>query len=284
MRHEEASRTTQRPALLRAAHQILDAEPKIHDDPLAVGLTPEASVESIRANERLIRGSDCMLLRSAFVLRARYAEDCLAAAALAGVSQYVILGAGMDTFAYRQPEHARAMRIFEVDHPSTQAAKRGCLAKRGLRTPANLAFVALDFEHDRLEQGLAAAGFDASKPTFFSWLGVLQYLTQPAIEETLRLIASFARGSAVTFSFCVPDDLLSGEDLDLATQVAVACAGRGEPWLSRHRAEEVSALATRLGFSSGLHLTAEAAGLRYFRGRSDGLRAPRYAQLFTATV
>src|SRR5438105_18537 len=147
MRHEEASRTTQRPALLRAAHQILDAEPKIHHDPLAVGLTPEASVESIRANERLIRGSDCMLLRSAFVLRARYAEDCLAAAALAGVSQYVILGAGMDTFAYRQPEHARAMRIFEVDHPSTQAAKRGCFAKRGLRTPANLAFVALDFEH-----------------------------------------------------------------------------------------------------------------------------------------
>jgi methyltransferase (TIGR00027 family) len=188
MHHDEASRTTQRPAVLRAAHQILDDDPKIHADPVAVGLTPESSAEAIRVNASLIRSRDYTLLRSAFVLRARYAEDCLAEAALGGVCQYVILGAGLDTFAYRQPEYARAMPIFEVDHPASQTWKQGCLARRGIVTPANLAFVAVDFERDRLAECLAAEGFDASKPAFFSWLGVVQYLTKPAIEDTLERV------------------------------------------------------------------------------------------------
>jgi len=284
MRHDEASNTTQGPARLRAAHQILDHDPKIHVDPIAVGLTPESSVDSIRADEPLIHSRPYTLLRSAFVLRARYTEDCLAEAALGGASQYVILGAGLDTFAYRQPDYARAMRIFEVDHPATQAWKRGCLARRGIVPPENLAFVAVDFERDGLAESLAADGFDASKPAFFSWLGVVQYLSEPAIEATLRFIVGLAPCSAITLSFCVPDDLLGGADLELAMQCVVTCAARGEPWLSRHRPGDLHAMATRLGFSSTRHLTPETAAHRYFHGRSDGLRAPRYAQLFTATV
>jgi len=284
MRHDEASNTMQGPARLRAAHQVLDHDPKIHVDPIAVGLTPESSVDSILAAEPSIRSRPNTLLRSAFVLRARYAEDCLAQAARAGVSQYVILGAGLDTFAYRQPDYARAMRIFEADHPTTLVWKRACLARRGLVPPANLAYVAVDFERDRVAERLAAQGFDASEPAFFSWLGVVQYLSDPAIEATLRFIAGLAPGSAVALSFCVPDELLEGEDLELARQIAATCAARGEPWLSRHRPGDLNALATRLGFSSASLLSPEAAEQRYFLGRSDGLRAPRYTQLFNAKV
>jgi len=282
MRHDEASRTAQRPALLRAAHQVLDDDPKIHIDPVAVGLTPESSIESIRANETLIRSADANLLRSGFVLRARYAEDCLAEAVRTGVSQYVILGAGLDTFAYRQPDYAKAMRIFEVDHPSSQIWKRDCLAAKGVALPSNLAFVAADFERDRLVDKLAQCGFDASAPAFFSCLGVAQYLTARAIEATLRFVAGLAPGSAITLSFYLPDELLAGEDLELTRQLVRIGADKGEPWLSRHRPQELRAIAGDLAFSSAFHLTPEAASTRYFRGRKDGLRAPRAMQLFTA--
>ena len=284
MQHDEASNTTQGPARLRAAHQVLDHDPKIHVDPVVVGLTPESSADSIRADEASLRSRPLSLMRSAFVLRARHAEDCLAEAAVAGVSQYVVLGAGLDTFAYRQPHYATAMRIFEVDHRATQAWKRGCLARRGIVPPPNLTFVAMDFERDRLAERLRDKGFDVSRPAFLSWLGVVQYLSGPAIEAMLRFIARLARGSAVTLSFCLPDDLLAGDDLEVARRCANACATRGEPWLSRHRPEDLSAMAVGVGFSSTWHLTPETAAGRYFRDRSDGLRAPRYSQLLTATV
>ena len=284
MRHDKPSRTMQRPALLRAAHQILDDDPKIHLDPVAVGLTSESSVESVRAQESLLRSWECVLLRSGFVLRARYAEDCLAEAVHAGASQYVILGAGLDTFAYRQPAYASALRIFEVDHPASQASKRTCLAAKTIQPPENLSFVAVNFERERLEDKLADHGFDTTVPSFFSWLGVVQYLTAPAIEATLGFVASLAPGTAVTFSFYLPDELLAGEDLELTRQLATIGADKGEPWLSRYRPEDLRVIATRLGFSSTHHLTPETANRRYFQGRNDGLRAPRSVQLFTAKV
>lgn len=284
MRPGEASRSAQFTALLRAAHQVLDDDPKIHVDRVAVGLTPESSLEQIRANEALFRRPINVIRRSTFVLRARFAEDRLAEAATKGVSQYVILGAGLDTFAYRQPAYARKLRIFEVDHPASQAWKRDCVARRGITLPPNLAFVAVDFERDRLAEQLARAGFEASAPTFFSWLGVVQYLRQPAIEKTLRFVAGLAPRSEITLSFCVPDDLVTGEDLELVRQGAAMWADREEPWLSRHQPEDLGALATRLGFSSTYHLSPEVAAHRYFRSRRDGLRAPQCVQLFSATL
>jgi methyltransferase (TIGR00027 family) len=284
MRPGEASRTAHWTALLRAAHQVLDDDPKIHVDRVAVGLTPETSPEEIRANEALFRQRVNVLRRSAFVLRSRFAEDRLAEAAANGVSQYVVLGAGLDTFAYRQPAYARKLRIFEVDHPASQAWKQDCLARRGIALPPNLAFVAVDFERDRLAEHLARAGFEASAPAFLSWLGVVQYLGEPAIEETLRFVAGLAPRSAITLSFCVPDDLLSGEDLEVARRGVAICAAQDEPWVSRYRPEDLGALATRLGFSSTDHLTPEVAAHRYFRNRRDGLRSPQHSQLFTAAV
>lgn len=284
MRPGEASRTIQRPATLRAAHQLLDDEPRIFVDPLAVGLIPEASIESIRADEPLLRNSEFTLLRSTFVLRARYTEDCLAERARDGVAQYVILGAGLDTFAYRQPAFAKGLRIFEVDHPATQAWKRQRISARGIAAPANLRFVPVDFERERLGECLAAHGFGGAEPAFFSWLGVVMFLTAQALEATLRFVASLPRGSGIALSFNPPDESLEGEHLELARQSVIRCASRGEPWLSRHRPGELCAIAARSGFSSTYHLTPELAADRYFANRRDGLRAPRHEQLFVASV
>jgi methyltransferase (TIGR00027 family) len=284
MLHTEASRTTLRPALLRAAHQLLDDDPKIFVDPLAVGLIPEAATEAIHADAALIQSSRYQLLRSIFVVRARYAEDCLADAVRGGVTQYVILGAGLDTLAYRQPGYAESLQIFEVDHPATQAWKRSCLAARGITIPRNLRYVAVDFEHDNLAQRLAESGFDTGRSAFFSWLGVVQYLDGVAIEATLRYIAGLPRGSAITLSFAVPRDLLEGEDLALAEESIKRGLSLGEPWLSLYRPSELRALAERAGFSQAEHLAPEAARARYFLDRKDGLRAPHHEQLLLARV
>jgi methyltransferase (TIGR00027 family) len=284
MLHAEASRTTWRPALLRAAHQLLDDDPKIFVDPLAVGLIPEASAETILAETALIRSPRYELLRSVFVLRARYAEDRLAEAVGDGVAQYVILGAGLDTFAYRQPGYARSLRIFEVDHPATQARKHQCLAARGIPRPPNLRYVSGDFERDDLAQRLAAGGFDPRRAAFFSWLGVVQFLSAQAIEATLRFVAGLPRGSAIALSFAVPCDVLEGEHLELAEHSIESCASRGEPWLSLYRPDELRAAALRCGFSEADPLAPESAGERYFSNRRDGLRAPRHEQLLTARV
>jgi methyltransferase (TIGR00027 family) len=282
--HKEASRTTQRPALLRAAHQLLDDDPKIFVDPLAVGLIPEASAEAIFADAALMHGRPYQLLRSVFVVRARYAEDCLAEAVRDGVGQYVILGAGLDTFAYRQPAYARQLKIFEVDHPATQAWKRTRLAAQGITPPRNLRYVAVDFERDNLERRLAESGFSTRRPAFFSWLGVVQFLSAPAIDATLRFVAGLPRGSAITFSFAVSHDLLDGEHLELARYSVESCASRGEPWVSLHRPGELRVIAERAGFSESEPLGPEAVGERYFSNRTDGLRAPRHEQLLTARV
>jgi len=284
MLHDEASRTTWRPALLRAAHQLLDDDPKIFVDPLAVGLIPETSAEAIFADASLMHSDRYQLLRSVFVLRARYAEDCLAEAVREGVGQYVILGAGLDTFAYRQPRSVRGLEIFEVDHPRTQAWKRDCLAARGIPTPRNLRFVAADFERDSLGRRLVGNGFDPRRPAFFSWLGVVQFLSVPAIEATLRFVASLPRGSAITLSFAVPCGFLDGEHRELAEYSIESCASRGEPWLSLLRPEELRVVAEAAGFSHSHYLSPGAAGERYFSNRRDGLRAPRHEQLLTARV
>jgi methyltransferase (TIGR00027 family) len=284
MLHDQASRTTWRPALLRAAHQLLDDDPKIFVDPLAVGLIPETSAEAIFAEAALIHSRPYQLLRSVFVVRARYAEDCLAEAIADGVGQYVILGAGLDTFAYRQPAYARQLEIFEVDHPRTQAWKRDRLAARGIPMPRNLRYVAVDFERDNLARRLAESGFSTRRPAFFSWLGVVQFLSVPSIEATLRFVAGLPRGSAITLSFAVPHDLLDGEHLELAEYSIESCASRGEPWLSLYRPGELRALAQQAGFSDSEHLDPAVAAGRYFANRSDGLRAPRHEQLLTARV
>jgi len=271
-------------AIARAAHQVLDHEPRILHDPIAIGLAEGCSREEILAAAPDHRTPIALLLRSAFVLRSRFAEDCLRSAVERGIRQYVILGAGLDTFAYRQPAWARELVIFEVDHPSSQEYKRERLTASRIEIPANLCFCPCDFEQQSLEEALAAISFDRRATTFFSWLGVTQYLTREAIETTLRFVASLPHGSEIVLQFVVPQDHLSGIDAEVSLFAASGAAMRGEPWITRIDPEDCETWLGKLGFSKVIRLTQEDAQRRYFHGRRDGLRVYRVSELMDAIV
>src|ERR1017187_3525578 len=197
-----ASKTALRVAIRRAAHQIME-QPRILDDPIAVRLLgPGFARDMERASHRVARD-----FRAFMAARSRYAEDRLAEAVHEGVAQYVVLGAGLDTFAYRNPYPS--LRVFEVDFPATQEWKRAMLAEADIALPAELTFVPLDFERHTLAEGLAEAGFDSSAPTFFGWLGVVPYLTLTAFRATLGAIAQLPAGTAVSFDYALAPETLS---------------------------------------------------------------------------
>ena len=280
----KASSTAALTAMLRAAHQLIDGEPRIVDDPIAVGLVDDAARELIAARRAELFSPALMVPRAAVLLRSRYAEDLLAQAVGGGMGQFVILGAGLDTFAYRQPAFAQRLQIYEVDHPATQAWKRELLAAAGIRVPDNLHWAPIDFEQQTLAATLLGAGFDSLRPAFFSWLGVTQYLTLVAIDATLKVVAALPSPSTVVVSFMLPDVDLPSEEAAAARAVAEDAATTGEPWLTRIRPEELAARLARLGFREVVRLTPEEANARYFAGRHDGLRAPHAAQLIRATT
>lgn len=284
MEAQKASDTAALMAILRAAHQLIDDEPRIVHDPIAIGLVDDATREHIAARRAELLSPGLMIPRAAVLLRSRYAEDLLAQAVEDGVSQFVILGAGLDTFAFRQPAFGRRLQIYEIDYPATQAWKRERLAAVGIEVPDNLHWAPIDFEQQTLSTGLLGAGFDASRPAFLSWLGVTQYLTLPAIDATLRVVAALPSPSTIVLSFMLPDADLPPEEAAAARTVAKDAATAGEPWLTRIRAQELSARLSRLGFREVVHLTPEEANARYFAGRQDGLQAPRVAQLISATT
>jgi methyltransferase (TIGR00027 family) len=270
-------------AICRAAHQLLDW-PRIFDDPLAVGLVPEASEYAILGTVDGQRAPLATLLRALFAFRSRFAEDRLAAAALRGIRQYVLLGSGLDTFAWRQPAYARHMRIFYVDHPSSLAWTTAQFARRGLSTPANLTFVAADLEARELALALDQHGFEREVSAFCSVLGLTQYLSREAVKALLRFAASLSMDSEIVLSFVPPDDDLEGEELIAAIHSVELTKTMGEPWLTRLRPSEAFGLLTSLGFGEVFHLTPKRAQQRYFAGRNDMLRAPRFEQLMAATI
>jgi methyltransferase (TIGR00027 family) len=284
MEPRKVSNTAALTAMLRAAHQLIDDEPRIVEDPIAVRLVDDAAREHIRAQRAALFSPALLVPRAAVLLRSRYAEDLLAQAVARGVDQFVILGAGLDTFAYRQPSFARRLQIYEIDHPATQAWKRERLSAAGIAVPDNLHWAPIDFEQHTLAAGLRGAGFDASPPAFFSWLGVTQYLTLPAIDATLRVVAALPSPSTIVLSFMLPDVDLPSEEAAAARTVAKDAATTGEPWLTRIRPEELAARLVQLGFREVVHLTPQEANARYFAGRQDGLRAPHVAQLMSAST
>ena len=250
---------------------------------MAVGFIDGTSEREILDNREGFRSPFLSGLRSSFVLRNRYAEDCLAESPTS-VGQYVILGAGLDTFAYRQPPSAKHLRIFEVDHPATQRWKRERLAKVGIEPPPNLVFAPIDFERSSLAHGLGDATFDAEIPTFFSWLGVTQYLTVQAINQTLEYVASLPASSQIVFTFVLPDEALGPDDAQANAIGSSVAAARGEPWITRLEPRSLSIRLQSLGFSSTFHLTPADAQTRYYSGRTDGLPVPSIEQLMRATV
>ena len=286
MEQRSKSITAEVVTIQQALHQTLDAAPKILDDPIApllidtAGEIYQATMAFNEAASRLVKWP----FRTIFNMRSRYTEDCLAESLDRGVHQYVILGAGLDTFAYRQPKWARALRIYEVDHPASQEFKRARLAAAQLTVPENLVFAPIDFETTSLREGLTAARLDFGAKTFLSLLGVTQYLTAPAIDELFQFERSLPPGSEIVFEIIVPDDLMPANEVTVFAAAASSAAQRGEPWLTRLRPIELQSKLTGLGFAQVTHLAPDSANERYFRGRSDALAAWSGAQMMRAIV
>jgi len=286
MNEEHPSLTAEGALIMRALHQMLDDEPKVLDDPIApqlINLESEFYKSRLELLERL-PVSLKMRVRSGFVMRSRYTEDCLLESFGNGVRQYVLLGAGFDTFAWRQPPWAASLQVFEVDHPATQRWKFERFAALGISVPANVSIVPVDFEKISLADGLSTAGLNLTAPAFFSALGVTQYLSEEALDLTLTFILSMPRTSEIVFSFVLPDHALPADEAGLAAAFAAQFASIGEPWLTRFVPAQLAAKLTAMGFSRVVYLSPNEADRRYFRDRSDGLDAWSMEQMMRAIV
>ncbi len=265
MLQAQPSRTAQRVALRRAAHQLLD-EPRVFDDPLAVAIADGESERPPEAQQPHSRA-----LRAFIAVRSRYAEDQLAIAIERGVRQYVVLGAGLDTFAYRNPFQALGLRVFEVDHPATQEWKRARLDEAYIPVPKDVTFAAVDFEHESLEEGLLRTCFDQQHPAFFSWLGVTPYLSRTAFDATMHFIASLPSGSGVVFDYALERSLLSPQQQLALDALSARVARAGEPFQLFFNPRELNGDLARWGFGWIEDLGCDQINARYFAGRADGL-------------
>jgi methyltransferase (TIGR00027 family) len=282
VREAQASETAVLPAVLRAAHLVLDGTPKIFSDSIATSLLEEWSTSQILERQAVLQSPVMRHLRSMLVVRSRLAEDELHKAVDAGASQYVLLGAGLDTFGFRLPPWARSLRIVEVDHPASQEFKRDRVNRAALAISANLDYCAIDFEATTLEEGLRRSPFDPTVPTYFSWLGVIPYLTHPSIEATLGFVSALPAPATIGFTFVVPDASLTGIDLEASELSAKGAGARGEPWLTRVELAALKPWLTDLGFDRVEHITPQVCGERFYRGRTDGLSPPVVEQFATA--
>jgi methyltransferase (TIGR00027 family) len=283
MKQTRPSRTGELTAVMRAIHQTVDDEPKILSDPIAPRLVDTVGDDDEWLTS-LLSHHFAIQWRAGFLIRNRYAEDCLAECVERGLQQYAILGAGLDTFAFRQPPWARFLCTYEIDHPATQRWKCDRLAVASIAIPPNVKFVPIDFERTSLADALRAVNFDFGSRTFCSWLGVTQYLTSAAIREMLEFVLSLPRASEIVFSFIVPLETLSGVEAEALAMAAHKSAEVGEPWLTAFRADDLKARLRAMGFSDVSHLTPEEAHERYLKNRRDGLQARRGEQLIRAIV
>jgi len=268
MQEGQFSRTAQRVAIRRAAHQLLD-DPKVLDDPLALRIIGIEAAEALRSSPREGHGFS-RAFRAFMAARSRYAEDQIAHAVANGVNQCVVLGAGLDTFACRNP-HA-GLPVFEVDHPATQAWKRERLHAAGITIPPTVTFVPVDFERQILADELRGAAFQESEPAFFSWLGVTPYLSHAAFMTTLSFIAKMPAGSGVVFDFAIDRKLLNPGQRIAADALARRVAEYGEPFHLFFDPEMLQEELKGLGFGRTEFLDRQHLNARYFHDRSDGLR------------
>ncbi len=215
--------------------------------------------------------------------RARFCEDSLKTAMHTGTEQYVILGAGMDTFAFREPDFMRKYKVFEVDHPLTQADKKERIKMASLEIPDNLSYVPVDFSTDNLNEKLLMAGFDPSKKTFFSWLGVSYYLSLEQIEKMLDSVAGLsAEGSSLVFDYA-DENLFRSDIKRVQNMIAMAAAG-GEPMKTCFSYEQLEKLLEKHQFLIYELLTTEDIQENYFKGREDGLTAFEHISYVNAVI
>ncbi len=274
--------TAARVALWRALHLEADSPPYVLEDP--VGLKLVAPPDGWR--NRPDMSPFTRAFRASILARARFVEDLVTERATTGIKQYVVLGAGLDTFAQRRPEVLSKVVVYEVDQPNPQAWKRQRLIDLGFGVPANLRFVPVDFEAgDSWWEKLAAAGFDSTQPAIVASTGVSMYLTKEAILATLRRVAALAPGSTLVMSFMLPIEMADPEVRPGIERAAAGARANGTPFISFFTPPDMLALAREAGFAGVEHVSAAALAERYFAGRADGLRPPNNSEeLLVATT
>jgi methyltransferase (TIGR00027 family) len=283
------SRTAIGAAMLRAAHQLIDGEARIFEDPVILKILEPVQLEYIRQHPAEYALERWRSLRSHIVLRSRYAEDCLREAVDRGVRQYIILGAGLDTFAYRQGDWARDLRILEADHPASQSFKLHKLEQAGLGPRENQVFVTVDLDKDNLEDVFTGGGgrkggiesrpvLRPGEPVFVSWLGVMVYLRWETIDAVFRFVAGLPKGSEFVFTFS-PKRWLGWPD-----PVAFMARAAGEPWISFIDPPELSDKLKKAGFASVHFLEPEEARQLYYMDATIQLPVPKKSSIVRAMV
>lgn len=279
----QPSQTALMAAAARAAHLIVDDEPVIFADTLAYTILGDQAEDFVgyhraKGDHPILSGA-----RAAATVRSRYTEDRLAEAISRGTGQYLILGAGLDSFAYRS-SLARRVRVFEVDHPATQRWKRRLLDEADIAVPETVTFVPVDFEAESLSEALLREGFDPGRPAFVSWLGVTMYLTREAIGETLGVVGGFAAGTEIVTDYMLSPDLRDAAAQQYVEGVAPASAEYGEPWVSVFHPEEITSLLEQHGFGLVEHAHQRDAIDAALWRRTDTVRPANLAALAHATV
>ncbi|HTI87250.1 MAG TPA: class I SAM-dependent methyltransferase [Alphaproteobacteria bacterium] len=281
MSDEAPDPTAVRVALWRALHVEVDLPPHVLDD--TVGLRLVAPDKGWRARPDM-HPEFTRPFRASIVARARFIEDLVEQEAARDVGQYVLLGAGLDTFAERKPDIAARLTVFEIDRPGPQAWKRRRLIDLDYNVPGRLRFVAVDFEAgDAWWERLAAAGFDARRPAVVASTGVSMYLSRDANRELLRQVATLATGSTLAMTFLLPLELADPEERPGYEAALKGAKASGTPFVSFFAPDEIMALAREAGFKNARHVSGADLAQRYFAGRRDGLR-PGSESLLAATT
>src|SRR5256886_3360098 len=263
------SRTAVLTAVARALHRE-EPPPWVLDDPLAMGLAGDDGPAVARRVRTELSPESLLSFTGWVCVRARLPEDIVEKSVEQGVEQYVILGAGLDSFAYRRSDLVSHLRVYEVDHPASQAWKRQRLAEMGVRPPANLTYAPIDFEHQTLRRGLTTAGFDFAAPAAFSWIGVTMYLTVEAIRSTLATIATCAPGTRIVMTYNQPLSALHGIALELDSAIRTFATEAGEPFLSLFIPQEIGAPLRESGVADIMDFGPEEAAPTSFSGRTEG--------------
>ncbi len=269
MKNNVRIQTAESCGVIRAAHFLHGKRPLVFEDAVAFELLgPDGRERSIAEKEMGLGGGAGIVLG-----RARYTEDLLEkAVARSGVDQYVLLGAGMDTFAMRRKDLLETMRVYEIDRPETQAWKRERMAQLGRELPMALEFIPVDFEQETIAEALGRSSYRSDRPTFFSWLGVLPYLTKEAILRTLESIATVtAAGSEIVFDYRVAMEFVDPKEVALVQAGDQHTAQGGEPKLSFLNPHTFPQEVCALGYALIENLSAKQLGERYFAGRDDEL-------------
>ena len=275
----QPSRTAMSAAVARGTHRLWDDPPWILDDPFALVLVGPGWEEFAAASRALVRPHVWRQGHAGVLVRCRYPEDRL----LRGeFSQYVVLGAGLDSFAWRRPDLLRALRVFEVDHPATQAWKRERAKNLGLPSSDSHIFVPIDFESQTLRDRLGETGFDWSRPALFSSVGTTMYLTRDSIETMLRVVGTCAQGSEIVLSYNQQPQYLDDVGREFLTAIAPRAGEMGEPLQSSFSPREMEELVDACGLSVAEHPTADELRSRYCAGRTDGLRPYTLERLIAA--